>query len=146
MGLGYQLEFSRCQNCHWLLSMVVYYWQYRMIMCSISSSSVKVLNLIKCKLSDDILPILLKLFANLEELDLGFNDFTTAPECTKECHFLIKLVFSSCLYLQEITQITPGIKYFNVELCRLLSSSSRRSVLLNQELVSFKAKLFLIYL
>ncbi|PNX83981.1 disease resistance protein (TIR-NBS-LRR class) [Trifolium pratense] len=97
------------------------------------SSKVKYLRLDECKLKDDSLPIILKLFANLTHLDLSLSNFTILPECIKEHQSLISLNLDDCTRLQEIRGIPPNLKFLSALNCELLSSSCT-SMLLNQEL------------
>ncbi|CAJ2667222.1 unnamed protein product [Trifolium pratense] len=100
---------------------------------SMVSSKVKYLRLDECKLKDDSLPIILKLFANLTHLDLSLSNFTILPECIKEHQSLISLNLDDCTRLQEIRGIPPNLKFLSALNCELLSSSCT-SMLLNQEL------------
>ncbi|XP_057446765.1 disease resistance protein Roq1-like [Lotus japonicus] len=96
-------------------------------------SNVQHLCLSNCKLSDEFLPLSLSLFANVEELDLSWNDFTFLPECIKECRFLWKLTLNKCKRLREIRGIPPNLKHFCAMDCKSLTSSCI-SMFLNQEL------------
>lgn len=133
--LGYQVSFSRCQSCRVFLSMaIVIYCQKKNDKLSfLVSSTVKYLDLIRNNLSDECLPILLRLFANVTYLYLSGNNFKILPECLKECRFLWSLQLNECKSLQEIRGIPPTLKNMSALRCGSLNSSSR-SMLVNQQL------------
>ncbi|MCH79902.1 disease resistance protein [Trifolium medium] len=100
---------------------------------SIVSSKVKSLVLIECNLTGESLPIVLKWFANVTNLNLSKSNFTILPECIKEHRSLSRLYLDDCKFLQEIRGIPPNLKFLSALNCESLSSSCR-SMLLNQEL------------
>ncbi|XP_045817182.1 disease resistance protein RUN1-like [Trifolium pratense] len=101
---------------------------------SMVSSNVKSLVLNGCyKLQDESLPIILKWFANVTELNLSNSNFTILPECIKEHQSLWSFNLEDCKYLQEIRGTPPNLKWLSALNCKSLSSSCRR-MLLNQEL------------
>jgi len=103
---------------------------------SVVSSKVKSLVLTECNLTDESLPIVLKLFPNLTYLNLSMNNFTILPECVKEYHSLRSLILDDCKLLEEIRAIPPNLRCLSTLNCESLTSSSR-SMLLNQVLFSF---------
>lgn len=100
---------------------------------SVVSSKVKSLVLTECNLTDESLPIVLQLFANLTILNLSMNNFTILPECVKEYHSLRSLNLDDCKHLEEIRGIPPNLKCLSTLNCESLNTSCR-SMLLNQEL------------
>ncbi|AES76344.2 functional resistance protein, putative [Medicago truncatula] len=100
---------------------------------SIVPSDVRILGLPKCNPSDDFLPIILTWFANVEHLDLSWNNFTVLPKCLEQCCLLSLLNVNSCKYLREIQGVPPKLKRLSALHCKSLTSMSRR-MLLNQEL------------
>ncbi|CAJ2667212.1 unnamed protein product [Trifolium pratense] len=100
---------------------------------SMVSSKLKSLGLRKCNLTDESLPIILKLFSNVTHLDLSMTNITILPECIKEHRSLRSLRLDDCKCLQEIRGIPPNLKYLSALNCESLSSSCR-SMLINQEL------------
>jgi Leucine-rich repeat (LRR) protein len=97
------------------------------------SSKVKYLRLDECKLKDESLPIILKMFSNLTHLDLSMSTITILPECIKEHQFLRSLNLDDCTHLQEIQGIPPNLKFLSALNCESLSSSCT-NMLLNQVL------------
>ncbi|AES76199.2 NB-ARC domain protein [Medicago truncatula] len=84
-------------------------------------------------LSDECLPILLKLFVNVTSLKLMKNNFKILPECLSECHRLGELVLDDCKFLEEIRGIPPNLGRLSALRCESLSLESRRR-LLSQDL------------
>ncbi|KHN11116.1 TMV resistance protein N [Glycine soja] len=97
---------------------------------SVVCSSVHSLTL---ELSDELLPLFLSWFVNVENLRLEGSKCTVIPECIKECRFLSILILSGCDRLQEIRGIPPNLERFAATESPDLTSSSI-SMLLNQEL------------
>jgi Leucine-rich repeat (LRR) protein len=96
----------------------------------------------KCNLSDEFLPILVMWSANVECLDLSGNNFTILPECIKDFHLLWSLTLDDCKYLREIRGIPPKLKLLSATNCKSLTSSSR-NMLLNQVLFCLLFSLYL---
>jgi len=93
---------------------------------SIVFSNVENLNLGNSALSDECIPILLKWFVNVKNLDLSENNFKILPECLSECHYLSTLLLDFCKSLEEIRGIPPNLDYLSAIGCESLRSSSRR--------------------
>ena len=103
---------------------------------SIVPSDVRILGLPKCNPSDDFHPIILTWFANVEHLELSWNNFTVLPKCLEECCFLSLLNVNGCKYLGEIQGVPPKLKRLSALHFKSLTSISRR-MLLDQVLTSF---------
>ncbi|XP_027189873.1 TMV resistance protein N-like isoform X2 [Cicer arietinum] len=101
-------------------------------MSSSVSSNVTDVNLQNSNISDECLPILLKWFANVKELNLSKNNFKILPKCLKECRLLQKLELNDCKSLEEIRGTPPNLKYFSALQCESLKPSTK-SMLLNQQ-------------
>ncbi|KAL5079381.1 hypothetical protein RYX36_007802 [Vicia faba] len=113
--------------------------QYHYIMprqFSTMSSNVKWLYLYESNLSvsDEYLPIVLTWFSNVEELNRVGVNFKILPECLKERCPLHELGLFSCKSLDEIKGIGLNLVILSALDCKSLNSSSRRSMLGNQEL------------
>jgi len=89
------------------------------------------IELIKCNLSDEFLPILVMWSAKVKILDLSGNNFTILPECMKDCRFLLFLKLDDCQCLREIRGIPPNLKHLSAIRCKSLTSSCK-NMLLNQ--------------
>jgi hypothetical protein len=98
-------------------------------MYSIMFSIVTKLTLCDCNLSDECLPIVLKLFVNVTSLNLSENNFKIISECLSECHLLRILNLDSCKSLVEIRGIPPNLEELSALECESLSSSSRRMLM-----------------
>ncbi|XP_061353640.1 TMV resistance protein N-like [Gastrolobium bilobum] len=96
-------------------------------------SRIECVDLRKCNISDEFLPIILAWFANVKQLDLSGTNFTILPACIKECHFLWEVRLDNCENLQEIKGVPPNIKRLSARNCTSLTSSCR-SMLLDEEL------------
>jgi len=109
---------------------------------SMVSTSPTDIQLVKCNLSDEILPIVVMWSANVELLNLSENNFTILPECIKHCHFLWSLRLDDCKCLREIRGIPPNLKHLSAIRCKSLTSSSK-NMLLNQVLFCLLFSLYL---
>ncbi|XP_024630774.1 TMV resistance protein N [Medicago truncatula] len=96
-------------------------------------SNVEYLNLGNNSLSDECVPIILRLCANVKYLYLPGNDFKILPECLNECHLIRILELDGCKNLEEIKGIPPNLKKFSAIQCKSLTSSCIR-MLLSQQL------------
>ena len=94
------------------------------------SSSLTHLDLSQCNLSDQVL-VYLVCFPNLQNLNLGGNNFTILPACIKECSHLSYLSLDNCKNLQKIEGIPPNIELLRATNCMSLTPISS-SMLLSQ--------------
>ncbi|KAK2419784.1 disease resistance protein RPV1 [Trifolium repens] len=78
------------------------------------------------------LPMVIKWFTNMTELDLSASDFRVLPECLKECTSLLRLNLDYCP-LEDISAIPPNLQMLSAYYCDSLNSSSK-SMLMNKEL------------
>ncbi|KAI9127405.1 hypothetical protein K1719_001964 [Acacia pycnantha] len=88
----------------------------------------KQLRLSHFRLSDDSLAFCLSHFTNMTFLHLEFNNFTSLPECIKECHNLKYLSLDHCIHLEHIGGMPPNLNTFSAIGCTSLTESSKRKV------------------
>jgi Leucine-rich repeat (LRR) protein len=82
------------------------------------------------------LPIAVKWFTNMSNLNLSGSDFIVLPEYLKEFISLHTLKLDDCRSLEDISAIPPNLQILSAFNCKSLNSSSK-SMLLNKVYILF---------
>nr|XP_027186243.1 uncharacterized protein LOC101495757 [Cicer arietinum] len=107
------IHVSKCEGL-WLPK------QYKGKEMVLQSSNMDRLILSHCNIFNDFLPVGLKFFSNVKDLDLSGNNFTTIHEWIEECHFLRYLKVDNCSHLQRINGIPNKLEIFSAKECTSL--------------------------
>ncbi|KAK2419789.1 disease resistance protein RUN1 [Trifolium repens] len=77
------------------------------------------------------LPMVIKWFTNMTQLNLSGSDFRILPECLKEFTSLHSLTLDDCHSLEDICALPPNLGILSALKCKSLNSSSK-SMLVNK--------------